>query len=100
MKQHISPSQAQEITEEQFYSLFDEIVKRNDWANFHHKKITIGKCIEILEAHDKCINMTNAVFGVEFDNKFTWEVRIRHLDKLNYQTELIDALFEVVKSIL
>ena len=104
MKQHITPSQAKEISEEQFYSLFKNqhwgSVRRKDYANYHHKKVTIGKCIEVLEEHDRCINITNAVFGVEYDNKFTWEVRLRHLDKLNYEAELIDALWQAVKSIL
>jgi len=54
VKQHILPKQAKEITEEQFYSLFpgklhDNVVERKDWANFHHKKITIGKMIELLK---------------------------------------------------
>ena len=62
--------------------------------------LSIGQCIEILESHDRCINITNAVFGVEYDNKFTWEVRLRHLDTLDYQPELIDALWQAVKEIL
>jgi len=50
LKQHITPKQALEISEDQFYSLFPEgVVKRTDWANYHHKKINIGKMIEILK---------------------------------------------------
>lgn len=49
MKQHITPKQAKEVTEDQFYSMFDEIVKRDDWANYHHKKVTVGKMIEFLD---------------------------------------------------
>lgn len=50
MKQHITPSQAREITEQQFYSLLPgEIVNRSDWSKFHHRKITIGRLIEYLD---------------------------------------------------
>ena len=48
MKQHITPKQAKEITEEQFYSLFDDIVRRKNWANYHHSKVTVGKLIELI----------------------------------------------------
>ncbi|MGG0667902.1 hypothetical protein ABE073_05150 [Lederbergia citrisecunda] len=49
MKQHITPKQAKEVTEEQFYSMFSQIVKRDDWANYHHRKVTIGKMIDFLD---------------------------------------------------
>ena len=88
MKQHITPVQALEITEEQFYSLFDEIVKRKDWAHFHHKKVNIGKCIELLD-----FSLTK----IEYDN-FDYYV---HTNKgENGKFELIDALWEATKSIL
>ena len=66
MKIHITPAQAQEITEDKFYSLFDEIVKRKDWANFHHKKITIGKCIEIINQYSFW-----TIKSMDHDGKFT-----------------------------
>jgi hypothetical protein len=49
MKEHIVPKQAIELPEEQFYSLFPEgVVKRDDWANYHHKKVTVGKMMAYL----------------------------------------------------
>lgn len=102
MKQHILPKQAQEITEEQFYSLFNNqhygSVRREDWAHFHHKKVTVGKCIEILFEHkvfreytcdgDKILNCGYGAGWIGLD----WINR--------GETELIDALWEAVKSIL
>lgn len=87
MKQHILPKQALEITEEQFYSLFEEKkVKRSDWVNFHHKKMTIGQMIEYL--------------GVPKISKLTtyggkWGVIIFHT--LFESDELCDALWKAVK---
>lgn len=49
MKYHITPKQAREINEDAFYSLFNEIVKREDWAKYHHKKVTIGKMIDFID---------------------------------------------------
>ena len=86
MKQHITPEQAKEITEEQFYSLFDEIVKRKDWANYHHKKVTIGKCIEVLTS--KGIN--DGVTG--WMDEYTIDIE--------WNGELIDSLWESVKLVL
>lgn len=90
MKQHITPKQAKEITEEQFYALFDTIVKREDWANFHHKKVTIGLMIEFLYNNGWNIKIENIkdCFYVE-DNKSTKIVV--------FELELCDALWEAVK---
>jgi hypothetical protein len=52
MKQHITPKQAEDVTKEFFYSLFNELVDRKDWSNYHHKKVTIGKMIEFLETDE------------------------------------------------
>lgn len=90
MKQHITPAQALEITEDQFYSLFDEIVKRKDWANFHHKKVTIGKCIELLDF---------SLIKIEYDG-FINNYYVQTNKGTNGKPELIDALFQAVKSIL
>jgi hypothetical protein len=57
MKQHISPKQLKEITKVQFYTLLPDFVIRNDWSEYHHKKITIGKMIEILI--DRDVNVSN-----------------------------------------
>lgn len=94
MKQHITPSQAKEITEEQFYSLFDdEIVYRKDWADYHYKKITIVKMIEILQD-----------IGITIQDKYNsgWEVTLwkwnGHGNDSFENEELCDTLWEAVKS--
>lgn len=65
MKQHITPKQAAEVSEIEFYSLFPEgIVKREDWANYHHKKVTIGKMIECLGVnYSIVVNIPNDKYG-------------------------------------
>lgn len=86
MKHHISPKQAKELTEEQFYSLFDEIVKRDDWFRFHHKKVTIGKMIEFLDE--------TTIGKSIIDN--LWHISL--IDESIYHgEELIDALWKAVK---
>jgi hypothetical protein len=91
IKQHITPKQALQITEAQFYSLApDGFVKRNDWANYHHKKITIGKMIEFL-----CNNGWN----VEI-HKVGSEFRVANNVKDGHgftHKELCDALWEAIK---
>lgn len=91
MKQHITPKQASEISEESFYSILNEAVKRKDWANYHHKKVTIGKMIEFLFNKGHKITLDNCkpcsvkdwLTGAEFS-----------------QIELCDALWESVKSVV
>lgn len=82
MKYHITPKQAKEITEEQFYSMFNEIVKRDDWANYHHRKMTIGKMIDFLDGVK--------IYKSPFNHQ--WEV-----DDTYFGKELTDALWEAVK---
>lgn len=85
MKQHITPKQAKQLAESQFYSLFDEIVPRADWAHYHHKKVTIGKLIESLGD----VTITQAHKGS------TWEVSVAYEPNATYQErELIDALWD------
>lgn len=87
MKQHITPKQAKQLTETQFYSLFDEIVPRADWANYHHKKVTIGKLIEVLGD----VTITQAHKGSQ------WDVTSSNRQQFNYlETELVDALWNAV----
>lgn len=86
MKYHITPKQAKEMTEEQFYSMFNEVVPRQDWANYHHKKMTIGKMIDYL---DEVIISKSTV-----DSQ--WHVSL--LDERHFiGKELTDALWEAVK---
>jgi len=99
LKQHITPSQAQEITEEQFYSLFDEIVKRDDWANFHHKKVTIGKCIEIINRY-----LFWSIKSMDCDGKFTvtlFKTKLYEFPIAEFQYKgFINTLWAAVKFIL
>ena len=75
MKQHLTPKQLLEVTEEQFYSLFDEIVKRNDWSKYHHKKMTIGKMIEYLMINtDKVDISANLSFFIDSDKTPTSKI--------------------------
>lgn len=87
MKYHITPKQAKEITEEQFYSMFNELVPRKDWANYHHKKMTIGKMIDYLD---------EVTIGKGFvDQK--WYVTLLDENQF-YGKELADALWEAIKA--
>lgn len=84
MKQHITPKQAKQLTETQFYSLFDEIVPRADWSHFHHKKVTIGKLIESL----------GHVTIIQSHTGSTWEISLPYEPDVTYQEkELVDALW-------
>ena len=103
MKQHITPSQALEITEEQFYSLFDEIVRRKDWANFHHKKVTIGKCIEILERKYYFVSFRMLRDLTQPNEKIClhlWPNAMSDEHSQIWGAEVIDALWQAVKEIL
>lgn len=88
MKQHITPKQAMEISEKQLYSLFSEgIVQRDGWANYHHKKVTIGKMIENLQVGCD-FSLSNSFIG-------SWYV---YVDDNEYSNKkLCDALWEAVK---
>jgi hypothetical protein len=98
MKQHITPKQAEELTETKFYALFDEIVERKDWAKYHHKKVTIGKLIESIRTYRQ-IDITS--------KNEEWYIQLYKLndgvkDKVNSSfecknKELVDALFETLK---
>ena len=90
MKQHITPKQAQEISEEQFYSLFSEIVHRKDWYDFHHKKVTIGKMIEILGE--------NLYAMTQYEESSHWYVVIGKWNGWRIDGEqLVDCLWKAVK---
>ena len=85
MKYHITPKQAKEISEEQFYSYFNEIVSRNDWANYHHRKMDIGKMIDYL---DEVTISKSIVDGM-------WNVFV--FEKHYEGKELVDALWKAMK---
>lgn len=85
MKYHVTPKQAKEITEEQFYSMFNQIVHREDWMNYHHKKMTIGKMIDFLDG-------VHVYKGLGKDNWYVSCYEVEYRGK-----ELTDALWEAVK---
>lgn len=87
MKYHITPKQAKEVTEEQFYSMFNEIVKRDDWANYHHRKMTIGKMIDFLDGVKVYKGLTDQ----------NWYVEVESSEHEYVGKELTDALWEAVK---
>ena len=99
MKQHVIPKQLKEITENQFYSLFDEIVKRDDWHTYHHKKITIGKMFEILKG--KGCKYINPMFYPERNNFWVIDVVFPNGDRYQEPNkELCDGLWESIKELL
>ena len=99
MKQHITPTQALEIFEDQFYSFFDSegMVKRDDWFSYHHKKVTIGKMIELLS--DKYSMPHMVKHCTEGKVYHIVNGRGYHIEYENNCTELCDALWEAVKVI-
>lgn len=86
MKYHITPKQAKEITEEHFYSMFNEIVRRDDWYKYHHKKMDIGKMIDYLDEVTISKSIVDDIWNV-----FVFEEKYEG-------TELVDALWNAVKS--
>jgi len=84
MKYHITPKQAKEVTEEHFYSMFNEIVKREDWYKYHHKKMDIGKMIDWLDG----VHITKGSAGIWYVQSYNIEYNA---------IELVDALWEAVK---
>lgn len=85
MNGHITPKQAKQVSEKAFYSFFDEIVKRDDWSNYHHKKMNVAKMIEIL---DQVTIRKNAIDG-------NWKLIV--FEKEYESKELVDVLWEAVK---
>ncbi|GAA4879434.1 hypothetical protein GCM10023310_69500 [Paenibacillus vulneris] len=97
MKQHITPIQAQELTENQFYSLFKEhAVKRKDWYKYHHKKISIGFMIEYLQ-----VNLQMPIYlhtnGQEWNLSFEMSECGNH-DRCTSADELCDLLWVMIKN--
>lgn len=100
MKEHITPKQAQEITEEQFYSLFSSVVRRGDWYKYHHKKVTVGKLIEFLTPISMhCYLVKEMYWSVDLiGEKHRRRIGI---SKTHFQSkELVDALWGATKDIL
>lgn len=93
MKQHITPKQAKELTKEKFYELFPDLVIRNDWSNYHHKKITIGKMLEVLKEHN---------IEIEIKIVINKPVIVKDLsnNKEYYDMELSNILWKIIISFL
>ncbi|MBD8836278.1 hypothetical protein IFU39_00395 [Paenibacillus sp. CFBP 13594] len=87
MKYHITPKQAREVTEEQFYSFFNEIVPRSNWASYHCRKMDIGKMIDYLDE----VTVGRSIV----DRK--WNVCTFLTDRHYEGKELVDALWEAMK---
>lgn len=85
MKTHITPKQAEEISEEHFYSFFDQLMPREDWATCYHKKMDLAMMLDFLDE-----------VKVEKDSsKGKWNVTVddRHYKRKN----LVDALWAAMK---
>ncbi len=85
MKQHILPKQFKEMDEDAAIHLFD-LVPREDWYKYHHKKVTIGKMIEVLERKEPG-NLVRILLS--------YEDHIQHSAQYN----LCDRLWEYVKNL-
>lgn len=99
MKQHILPKQVLEVSEEEFYSLFgtEGIVKRKDYANYHHKKITIGKMIEFLATEAISLELLTTQMETTDGNKSFISLNNVFYDKKFASADLCDALWQAIK---
>lgn len=89
MKEHILPKQAKQLTKEEFYRLNNDMVSRDDWANYHHKKITVGKMIVFINQFDR----PKIYFGL---NTSYWHVELLDQSQSFVSKELVDALFNAL----
>lgn len=101
MKQHITPKQANELGENMFYELFPDLVRREEWAKYHHKKITIGKLIETIGSYHKIyISGNHDGWKLEL---FELNERICNEDSCLYERthkELVTALFGMLLCVI
>jgi hypothetical protein len=94
LKQHVTPKQAQEFTENQFYSLFDEVVPRKDWANYHHKKLTIGKIIEVIRIYYQVdIRASDDNWRIQLFDSGVSTTNLHSCTHEDSGAELLDVLF-------
>lgn len=104
MKQHITPSQANEVSFQDFCIIYQsELVYREDWSVYHAKKMTIGKLLEyMLEKNNKAdliVNWFNNRYKM-FKNIPRTEEFISELFYEQNKKELIDFLWEETKNIV
>lgn len=100
MKQHILPKQVEEIKKEQFYSLFNNLVYRNDYAKYHHKKVTIGKMLEVLTEKNIVLDIKLTSMDTQDNNNGFVIINNVFYSKEYKAKELCDALWEAIKDIL
>lgn len=99
MKQHISPKQVEEITKEQFYSLFNDLVDRKDYSKYHHKKVTIGKMLEVLIEKNIVLDIKLTSMDTQDNNKGFVVINNIFYSKEYKSKELCDALWKAIKDI-
>lgn len=105
MKQHITPKQAKEITEEQFHTLFSNqhwsSYRRENWADYHHKKVTMGKMMELLDYRCFSWNLSSYYNGDIEEQEFYLNVCTNGLDSYHYKNIILcDLLWEAVVEVL
>ena len=91
MKEHLLPTQLNELGKEKFYTFFPSFVVRDDWATYHNKKITIPKVIEIIQSTN---NEPISIESIPVDTQFSWKVI--NGKYIFFEKELIDALFKIL----
>lgn len=93
MKQHITPKQFKEMSQEKTIELFG-FIKRKDFYNYHHKKITIGKMIEILQ--DKNIRALSEIL-IDYHRYLDDYKDAEFSFNYSYNGFLCDALWDEIK---
>lgn len=98
MKQHITPTQASEVTFEEFKKIYmGTLVERDDWAKFHSGKMTIGRLIQFINSE---LGYFDIMFGEEGHVKTlasSAEKRVFYNLKGN---ELVDVLWKIAKQLI
>lgn len=98
MKQHITPKQLREVDKEKLISIYGDFngsalnSYRKDFYDYHHKKFTIGKMIELLQPTMTDFYMTN-------DKRFAVVLNDSRIDKF-IGKELCDTLWDALKECL
>ena len=69
VKEHITPKQAEQLSKEEFYSLFSNLTDRRHWYRYHNTKMTVGKMIGILGEDLKGIDRIGCSYRVKVEDK-------------------------------
>ena len=92
MKQHITPTQFKEMNKERAIELFDLNARdwrgyEDDFYNYHHKKITIGRMIDFL-------SIESIIFCPQIDG---WKIGTAYGRRFLFaHSDLCDALWKSV----